>query len=258
MDGRAARGIVAIGVGGVLVFGVVGCGAADAEGAPVERKSFAVVGKELTVDVDDSDVTLVPGDGDQVKVTRQVDGWAVVGGGPDPQWRMEDGRLILRTNCDGFVGDCDSRHTVEVPEGVAVTVDHDNGKVNASAFAAPLKISSDNGDVTVRGTTGDLRLSTSNGDVRLEDVSSREVNVKSDNGEVKVRMKTAAEKLEAVTDNGDIVVELPSAGAPYAVNSNADNGSRKIRLSDAEQDDSSPRKVRAESNNGDVTVRLKG
>ncbi|QDY76569.1 DUF4097 family beta strand repeat-containing protein [Streptomyces qinzhouensis] len=258
MDGRAARGIVAIGVGGALVFGAVGCGAADAEGAPVERKSFAVVGKELVVDVDDSDVTLVPGDGDEVKVTRQVDGWAVVGGGPDPQWRMEDGKLILRTNCNGFVGDCDSRHTVEVPKGVAVTVKHDNGKVNASAFGTPLKISSDNGDVTVRGTTGDLRLSTENGEVRAEDVSAGEVNVKSDNGDVKIRMKTAAEKLEAVTDNGGVVVELPPAGAPYAVNSNADNGSRKIRLSDAEQDDSSPRKVRVESENGDVTVRLKG
>ncbi|MGV9315997.1 DUF4097 family beta strand repeat-containing protein [Streptomyces sp. NPDC003691] len=257
MDGRAARGIVAIGVGSVLVFGAVGCGATDVEGAPVERQDFALVGKELTVDVENSDVTLLPGDSDKVEVTRQVDGWAVIGGGPDPEWEMKDGRLTLLVNCGGL-GDCDSRHTVKVPKGVAVSVETDNGKVNASAFSTPLKISSDNGEITVRDTTGDLRVNTENGDVRVEDVSARAVHVKSDNGGVKVRMKKAAEKLEAFTDNGDIVLDLERAGAPYAVNSNSDNGSRKIRLSDAEQDDTSPRKVRVESDNGDVTVRLAG
>ncbi|MEU5161444.1 DUF4097 family beta strand repeat-containing protein [Streptomyces sp. NPDC020875] len=254
MNGRTIRGIVAIGVGGAAMAGLVGCGTADAGDAEVERKAFAFAGDVLTVDVDDSDVTLVPADVTEVKVSRQVDGWELFGDGPDPVWRMEDGRLTLRTGCGG-VGNCEARHTVEVPRGVALTVKSDNGKVTASGFTGKLDLSTDNGDVVVRDTTGELRLSSDNGNVRAEGVSARKIWADTDNGDLKVRMKGAADQLEASSDNGDVVVELAADRAPYAVTARSDNGSRKVEVP---EDDGSPRVVRATNENGNVTVRVAG
>ncbi|MFE0423133.1 DUF4097 domain-containing protein [Streptomyces sp. NPDC058953] len=254
MNRRTVRGIVAIGVGGAAVAGLAGCGSADAGDAEPESRAFALTGKVLTVDVDDSDVTLVPADVTEVKVTRQVDGWELFGDGPSPVWRMESGRLTLRTGC-GAVGNCEARHTVEVPRGIAVTVKSDNGKVTASDFTEKLDLSTDNGDVVVRNTTGELRLASDNGNVRAEGISARKVRAETDNGDLKVRMKKAADQLEASSDNGSVVVELPAGQAPYDVTARSDNGSSKV---DVPEDGTSPRVVRAINENGNVTVRIAG
>ncbi|MEU5980155.1 DUF4097 family beta strand repeat-containing protein [Streptomyces sp. NPDC047315] len=226
-------------------------------GAPVEREVFALEGKALTVDVGDSDVEIVAADVSDVRVSRQVDGWAVFGSGPDASWRMEQDRLTLRVDCDGL-GDCSARHTVQVPRDVAVTVEHDNGDLTASGFRTALAISTDNADVTVRDTTGDLRLESDNGSIVAERITAAKVRAETDNGKVRIEFKessAAAERVEAVSDNGDIVLELARGGAPYAVTAKSDNGKRRV---DVPTDDNSQRVVKARNDNGSVTIRLAG
>lgn len=85
----------------VGVLGVHGCGSADANEAPVERKAFAFGGKALTVDADGSALEIVPADIDDVQVTRQVDGWVMFGSGPSASWGMRDGTLTLDVTLRG-------------------------------------------------------------------------------------------------------------------------------------------------------------
>ncbi|CAM5343213.1 hypothetical protein SCYAM73S_02553 [Streptomyces cyaneofuscatus] len=78
--------------GGValLALALSGCGGADVDDAPVERKSFALQGKTLTIDAEDSTVTLVPADVDEVEVERgrSTGGWCWgVGPIPSGRWR---------------------------------------------------------------------------------------------------------------------------------------------------------------------------
>ncbi|MFI2367441.1 hypothetical protein [Streptomyces sp. NPDC018833] len=79
----------------------------------------------------------MPADIEDVQVTRQVDGWVVLGSGPEASWGMRDGTLTPEVTCEAVASDCAARHTVKVPRDVAVTVVDDNGSVTAEGFTAP-------------------------------------------------------------------------------------------------------------------------
>ncbi|MER7112546.1 DUF4097 family beta strand repeat-containing protein [Streptomyces sp. NPDC000229] len=241
-------------VGGVVLgaLGLVGCGGAEAEGAPVERKAFGFRGETLVVDADDSELVLVPADVKDVEVTRQVDGWVVLGDGPEPVWKLEGDRLTLRVQCDALVSDCAARHEVRVPRGVAVTVEDDNGDVTAEGFETALKVTSGNGRVTVRDAGGPLELRSDNGDVRVEGGTSKSVVARSGNGGIRLALGAVPDRVEAVNDNGDIAVELPDGSTRYAVEAGSGNGEVKVAVP---TDEGSSHVVKARSDNGQVTVR---
>ncbi|WP_338496632.1 DUF4097 family beta strand repeat-containing protein [Streptomyces sp. SJL17-4] len=238
--------------GGALVasLALVGCGSADVGEAPVERKTFAFDGDALTVDSDDSELVITAADIDDVRVERQVDGWVFMGSGPEPEWKLVDGKLTLRVDCDGVASDCDAVHRIQVPRDVAVTVENDNGRVTAEGFATPMKVRSDNGDVRVRKAGGALDLGTDNGDVAVEaGATAPEVVARSDNGDVRITLGTVPRHVDVVTDNGDVHVSVPTA--EYEVTGASDNGDVRI---DVPRRDKSEHTVNVRSDNGDVSV----
>ncbi|MQS37058.1 DUF4097 family beta strand repeat-containing protein [Streptomyces katsurahamanus] len=247
--GRALRGVVG---GGVLVVVLAGCGSADAGEAPKERKVFSLAGESLTIDNDDSAIDVIAADVKDVQVTRQIDGWVFIGSGPEASWKMAGDTLTLRVDCDAVASSCESRHTVKVPRGISLTVRDGNGGVTASGFDTPLTIRSGNGDVTVRDTAGALDLLSDNGNVTTERITARTVKAESGNGRVRIGFKNAApDKVEALTGNGGIRIDLPRAGSPYAVDATSDNGNV---TTDVPSDGDSPRAVIARSDNGYVKV----
>lgn len=251
--GRARAAALAVGATVVGATALTGCGSADIDDAPVERKAFPLTGKALTIESDNTALDIVAADVDAVGVTRQVDGWVVFGSGPDKSWRMEDGRLTLEVDCDGVASHCEGRHTIKVPRGVDVTVDDANGGVTATGFGTPLKIDSDNGKVVVRDASGPLDLRSNNGRVETERITSTTVRAVSGNGSVKLRLGVAPDRVETASDNGRVDIELPSAGAPYAVTAKSENGSVDVSVP---TDDASARTVTARSDNGKVVVRI--
>ncbi|MFD3414520.1 DUF4097 family beta strand repeat-containing protein [Streptomyces cyaneofuscatus] len=245
--------VLAVGGGvALLALALSGCGGADVEDAPVERKTFALQGKTLTIDAEDSNVTLVPSDVDEVEVERQVDGWVVLGSGPDPVWKMENDTLTLRLKCDAMINNCAARHEVKVPRGVTVKADADNGEITATGFDAPLRLSADNGDILVRDSGGALDLKSDNGSVLAERIGTKSVVARADNGEIRLGFSGVPDLVDTVSDNGSIVIDLPQGGQKYAVNASADNGEVAIGVP---RSDSSTHVVKARSDNGEVKVR---
>ncbi|MEU8524711.1 MULTISPECIES: DUF4097 family beta strand repeat-containing protein [Streptomyces] len=239
--------------GGVVIgaLGVTGCGSADVGGAPVERKNFAFSGDALTVDSDNSDLEIVPGDVTDIRVTRQVDGWVFLGEGPNPTWRMEGSKLVLRVECDAVASNCGARHTVTVPRGVAVTVEDQNGDMTLDGFATPLTVRSENGDVRIRNQGGPLDLGSENGDVHLESGTLKTLVARTENGDVAITLRAVPEKVEVSSDNGDVDLRLPR-GSSYDVAGSSNNGDLSI---DVPNDKASTHQVSARSENGDVAVR---
>ncbi|WP_328317262.1 DUF4097 family beta strand repeat-containing protein [Streptomyces sp. NBC_00388] len=239
--------------GAVLVsLALAGCGS-DSSDAPAEHKSFALSGRTLTVRTDDSAVELVPADVKSVQVTRHVDGWVVFGSGPDPSWSMEDGTLTLKVRCTGVVSNCSARHRIEVPRGVAVVVEDDNGSVTASGFDTALKLGSSNGKVTVRNSSGALDLNSDNGTINADGVSSRQITADSSNGRVRLSLTGVPDRVQTVSNNGSIEIVLPKKpGLAYKVDTRSSNGSTKVRVP---TDDAGTHSVSARSDNGGITVR---
>ncbi|MET8681174.1 DUF4097 family beta strand repeat-containing protein [Streptomyces sp. NPDC004647] len=239
--------------GGVLVLAAVttGCGGAEAaEDRAPEHRAFAFSGRTLTVDTENSDIELVPADVEKVEVTRWFSGWTAVGGDVEQTWEMKGDTLRLEVGCGGLINNCDARHRVEVPRGVAVTVEDDNGTVRASGFDTGLKLSSGNGTVRVEDSRGPLELSSDNGQVTATGVASRRVSADSDNGEVQLAFTQVPDQVETTSDNGEIHIELPRAS--YRVEAQSSNGETDVGVP---QDDRSGHSVTAHSDNGEVTLR---
>jgi hypothetical protein len=238
--------------GAVLVaFSVGGCGSESSD-APVERKTFAFDGKTLRIAAGNAAIDLTPADVKDVEVTRQVDGWVVLGTGPDPSWNMAGDTLTLKVSCKALVSDCESRHRVKVPRGVAVTVDGDNGKVTAAGFDTALKLSTDNGAVTVSDSGGPLDVANDNGKITLEGISARSVVARTDNGAIQVGFDTVPDSVDTRSDNGRIQIDVPASKTSYAVTAASDNGRVDV---DVPTDRNSTHVVKARTDNGKVTVR---
>ncbi|MFG3404610.1 DUF4097 family beta strand repeat-containing protein [Streptomyces sp. NPDC048142] len=249
VPGRA----LALGCGvALLVLALTGCGSTDVDGAPVERKSFALEGKTLTIEADNGTVDLVPADVAQVEVERQVDGWVVLGSGPDPVWSMKGDTLTLRVKCKAVIDNCDSRHRVKVPRGVDVAASSDNGTISATGFDRALDLSSDNGEINVHDAGGALKLKSDNGEIRADRISGSSVIARADNGEIRLGFSSVPDLVDTVSDNGGITIDLPPGGQKYAVNASADNGDVSIGVP---RGDDSVHVVKAHSDNGQVTVR---
>ncbi|MFJ8748913.1 DUF4097 family beta strand repeat-containing protein [Streptomyces sp. NPDC102441] len=249
---RRTDSLVAIAGTALLVAALSGCGSTDAEDARAEHKSFAFGGKALTIDAENSTLDLVPADVEQIEVTRRVDGWVLLGSGPDPVWKLEGDELRLEVKCRAMISNCEAHHEVKVPRGLALTVQGDNGKVTAAGFSAPLKISSDNGGVQVRDMSGPLELGSDNGSIEAERISGSSVIARSDNGSVKLGFSRVPDLVDTVSDNGSISIDLPAGSSTYAVSAEADNGDVSVRVPRSEN---SEHVVKARSDNGEVTVR---
>lgn len=246
------RTLIASGGAVLAVLVLSGCGSADTDDAPVEHKSFAFSGKTLTIDTSNTTLELVPADVKKVEVTRQVDGWVVLGSGPDPRWEMSGSTLTLKVKCDALISNCAAKQQVKVPRGVAVTVRGDNGKVTASGFDTALDLRSDNGEVTVRDASGPLKLDSDNGGIVAEGISGSSVKADSDNGAVRLGFSAVPALVDTSSDNGKVVIELPGGSTSYAVSASAPNGNTAVEVP---RSDSSSHVVKARSNNGEVTVR---
>lgn len=239
--------------GAVLVaVAVSGCGGSDASDAPVEKKAFPLGGHTLTIDATNSRITLVPADVRDVQVSRQVDGWVFMGSGPDASWKMSGDTLKLEVKCKAVVSNCESRHSVKVPRGVAVKLNGNNGGVTASRFSSPLSLELNNGSITVRDSSGPLDLNTDNGSITTQRASAKSVSAHSNNGSVRLGLSAQPDKVDVETDNGGITIELPKAGSAYAVTARSHNGKVDVGVP---TDKSSAHVVKARSSNGRIAVR---
>lgn len=255
---RTVRALAAA-TGTVAVVALVGACGADASGdADPEHRTFTLPGRTLTVDSEDSALELVPGDsgGKEVKVTRWFDGRTVLGSTPEVSWKMSGDRITFRTKCSGVISDCSVKHRVEVPRGVAVTVENEDGRVTASGFGDALKVRSQHGAVTVEKSGGPLDVRSDDGSVEARGITSKRVAVASKDGAVRLALAAAPDRVDARSEDGALTVTLPrtekGAALSYDVKAEAHDGSVDVSVP---RDGASPHRVSALSDDGKVTVR---
>lgn len=234
----------------MLAAGLSGCGADAGEDDTPDRRAFSFGGETLRIEAVNTDIELVPADVKEVEVTRWFSGWTAVGGSVEKTWAMEGSTLRLDVDCDGVLENCDSRHRVRVPRGVAVTVEGDNGHISAKGFASALTLRSDNGAVRVEDIRGALELESDNGRVDATGIASRQVSAVSDNGQVRLGFAEAPDLVDVESDNGSVRIELPPRSS-YKIDAESDNGSIDIGVP---RDDLSEHSVSARSQNGEITI----
>ncbi|WP_344522624.1 DUF4097 family beta strand repeat-containing protein [Streptomyces albiaxialis] len=242
----------------VSLFGVVAlsaCSAEEVSDGKAEHREFALQGKNLTVVSDDSKLELVPvkadGTGRSVDVTRWFKA-SKVKGEAKASWSMEGGNTLrLTTKCTGFIVDCSTRHKVEVPEDVAVTVRGGDGHVVASGFRTPLSIRTHDGNVNVSDVTAPLTLRTGDGNVRAERLRSASVTATGRDGYQLLSFAEAPSSVRTDVRDGRTTVTVPKKSA-YRVTTKTADGSAKVTVP---RDAKAPRRVHATAHDGRVAVR---
>ncbi|MEU9349639.1 DUF4097 family beta strand repeat-containing protein [Streptomyces griseoloalbus] len=236
----------------VLVAGLSACGASAADDDDPDRRSFDLPGSTLTIDSDDSALEIVAADGNpsgEVQVTRWFQGTVAMGKDPEVTWTMDGDRLVLREKCSGVVADCSTKHRIEVPRGVTVTVEEKDGSVRARGFRDALSIRTTDGSVHVTDSTGPLELRTGDGSVRAE-VSSRTVRTHSGDGSVRLELGAVPDLVESRSGDGSLTIELPRAA--YHVDTETGDGAEDVSVP---RDDSSSHLVNVRTGDGELTVR---
>lgn len=254
----------------VLVAGLSACGASAGDDKEPERRSFALQGRTLTVDSDDSALEIVAADGNprgKIQVTRWFQGSVVLGKDPDVTWTMKDDRLVLRLECSGFVADCSAKHRIEVPRGITVNVRDGDGGVRARGFRDPLAIRTGDGSVRVSDSTGPVELRTGDGSIRVSgatgplrmrtgdgsiraDVSSRDVRTHTGDGSVRLELGVVPDRVDSRSGDGSVTIDLPRA--TYRVTTETGDGGVDVSVP---RDESSAHVVSARTGDGKVTVR---
>jgi len=246
-----ARTVAAAGVVTLLVAGAAACASAGDDKDP-EHRSFALQGRTLTIDSDDSALEIVAADDNaagKIEVTRWFKSTVALGKDPKVTWSMRDDRLKLRMKCTGVVADCAARHRVEVPRGIAVKVEDGDGGVRARGFEDALSIRTGDGSVHVTDTTGPLELRTGDGSIHAE-VSSRKVSTRTGDGSVHLELGSVPDLVESRSGDGSVTVELPRA--TYRVTIKTGDGGEDVSVP---RSDSSSHRVSAQTGDGKVTVR---
>ncbi|MCC5034827.1 DUF4097 domain-containing protein [Streptomyces sp. WAC 00631] len=234
----------------VLVAGVAGCGGDAGDDETPERRAFSLGGEVLKIDAENTSVELVPAEVEDVRVTRWFSGWTALGGDVEEFWEMKGDTLRIGVRCEGLIDNCGSRHRVQVPHDVAVTVDGDNGKITAIGFATALELRSDNGPVRVEDSRGPLKLTSHNGEVKATGVIARRVSAEAGNGSVELGFARVPDQVDVTSDNGSVSVGLPRA--TYRVDAVARNGDADVTVP---RDTASKHRITVRSDNGNITVR---
>ncbi|MFJ5555867.1 DUF4097 family beta strand repeat-containing protein [Streptomyces sp. NPDC093250] len=246
------RPLALAGAAVVLVAGLSACGASAAEDDHPDHRTFDLPGTTLTIDSDDSALEIVAADhtpSGKIKVTRWFQGTVALGTDPEVTWSMDGDRLVLRERCSGVVADCSTKHRIEVPHGVAVTVEDKDGSVRARGFRDALSIRTTDGSVRVTDSSGPLELRTGDGSVRAE-VTSRTVRARTGDGSVHLELGVVPDLVESRTGDGSLTIDLPRAG--YRVDTDTGDGAEDVSVP---RDDSSAHRVTARTGDGRLTVR---
>ena len=252
---RATRALTATSTLALLLLTATACGTASAsDDKHPDHRTFALAGRTLTIDSDDSALEVVAADSNpagKIEVTRWWQGSVAIGSDPKVTWAMKGDRLMLRTKCSGVIADCSVKHRIEVPRGVAVQVEDGDGSVRARGFADALNIRTHDGSVHVTDSTGPLVLHSGDGSVHAE-VSSRQVRTTTGDGSVHLELGAVPDLVESSSGDGSVTIALPTGAAKYRVTTKTGDGSVDVSVP---RDSSSSHVVTAHTGDGKVTVR---
>ena len=256
MTRTAARTLTATTAVALLLLGATACGTASAgDDKHPDHRTFALTGRTLTIDSDDSALEVVAGDANpagKIEVTRWWEGSVAIGSDPKVTWAMKGDRLVLRMKCSGVIADCSVKHRIEVPRGVAVKVEDGDGSVRAQGFADALSVRTHDGSVHVTDSTGPLVLRSGDGSVHAE-VSSRQVRATTGDGSLDLELGAVPDLVAAGSGDGSVTIALPKdGGAKYRVTTKTGDGSVDVSVP---RDSSSSHVVTAHTGDGKVTVR---
>ncbi|MGI5207142.1 DUF4097 family beta strand repeat-containing protein [Spirillospora sp. CA-108201] len=246
---------------------LAGCGNVSVGRHQQERSYTAPAGTTgLKITAHRGRVEVIASDSPGIRVTERLR-WSNDKNRPKARHVSEGRTLALSSSCGrnamGF-GACGVSYRVQVPRGMPVQIDSEDGAIEASGLAGAVRlrsrsgavratdlrattvsISSDDGSVHVTGRAGTADLHSDSGAVTADGLTADRLKVRASDGRVQVSGRVAvadlgagsgsirldglaADRITARTDDGGITMRLDSA--PANVRATAGSGSIRLAL----------------------------
>lgn len=187
---------------------------------------------QIVIDAGATDVRLVQGDPDLVRVTSRI-----TSGLRTTAYEIgrRGDRIKIVSACQSwFNPGCGVTATIEIPPGLPVVVKTSTGDVTADAVAE-----------------GVLTVLTGSGDVSGTKLELDELSATTASGDISATFARQPSGFKAVTDSGDISADVPAGKIGYAVTARSDSGEVDTEI---ESDADGSGFIRATSDSGDIEL----
>ena len=248
---QSSRAIILIGLvvlglliaGGLVVWGVSnGFGPRETED---QAQSYAQDATRVEVSSDSGEVEIRTGDDAEVKVERTLH-WYTTKPTVNETWDGTTFKVV--SNC---TGNCGIDYVITVPPDVSVLLDMDSGSGKVRNVTGTVDATLDSGDLEVSGLSNTLTVTTSSGNFDGSQLTSKNVTLNVDSGDIDVTFTEAPTLLNMEADSGNIDVKVPVSPDGYKVTADADSGGASV---DVIKNDLSTHVITASVDSGDVRV----
>lgn len=215
-----------------------------------ETETFPTDGVErLRVATDSGSIEIEGGDVEEITVVAEIShGFQRTRHQAD----VEDGTLVVDSDCPIFSQWCSVDYRITVPADVDVVASSSNGRITVRDLTGDVDVDGDNGRVELVRLTGSITASTDNGRLEGTGLRSQHVDVDSDNGRVTLTFAEPPSAVTATSDNGRVEVVVPDTTDTYRVRATTDDGDNDVGV---RTDPDSDRTITIDTDNGDVDVR---
>lgn len=203
----------------------------------------------LVVTIGSGDLTVRPGPAGQVSEQRVLT-WT--GREPVVTESLAGGTLTITALCPSSARrTCGADITLSVPPGVAVQAQLTSGDVAVSGLRGPVSVAASSGDLRLSGLSGPLRLRSDSGDIVGEALASAQVDAEDNDGDVSLAFAAIPARVSAISNAGDVSVDVPRQAGGYRVRAATAAGDRSVSV---RPDPASAHVIIATSDAGDVAV----
>jgi Putative adhesin len=235
----------------VLAAGALTAAAWLARHVEIQDNTYEQGAPQITIDLEDGDVTLRPTDPGvtAVSVHRKLT-WSWSKPKVSETW---DGQgLHVKVDCPvvNFGPGCSVDYTIAVPSQVRVIARTSVGDVTVNGLHGDLSLTTSTGDISVSDATGQVSLRTSTGNISASGLAAESVDAHASTGDVTLRFSAAPSSATVSTSTGDIMITVPS-GEPYRVSATTSIGDVRVRVA---QDPASSRSIDAHTSTGDIRI----
>ena len=163
-----------------------------------------------------------------------------------------DDTLFVRGSCPVFGSEwCGVDYTIEVPAGLYVNVDADEG-VTVSDVSGGLVAHSSAAAVELARVGGDVTVSANQGRLEGTDLTAEHVTATANQGRLSLEFAASPDSIAAQANQGSVYIVLPDdEEVAYATEAQANQGTVSDRI---RQDPGSPRSIVVQANQGSITI----
>jgi hypothetical protein len=138
-----------------------------------------------------------------------------------------------------------------------INITTEGGNVDASNVDATstgtVRMDTGGGDLSTNGITGDLQFSTEGGNVNAEAVTSQQVTIASDGGDVTLAFSQVPSNLRISAQGGNVTVILPAGDTKYDI-ATPDTQGGNVNIPSTLASSTSSDKISVDSGGGDITI----